>query len=144
MEDKVAAVQVRIVANVLVVTGSDGELPTDNDEAIIAAARYIGYPVMVKAAGGGGGRGMRVVQNEASLLNAVTMVRSEAAMAFNNPDVYMEKFLEHPRHIEIQVLADGKRHAVWLGARDCCMQRRHQKIIKKAPALGLVRKPVEG
>src|SRR5690625_586926 len=143
MGDKVAARQAMIEANVPVVPGSDGALPTDNDEAIIAAARHIGYPVMVKAAGGGGGRGMRVVQNEASLLNAVTMVRSEAAMAFNNPDVYMEKFLENPRHIEIQVLADGKRHAVWLGERDCSMQRRHQKIIEEAPAPGLDRKAIE-
>ena len=97
-------------------------------------AKFIGYPVIIKAAGGGGGRGMRVVHTEAALLNAVTMTKTEAQAAFNNPMVYMEKFLENPRHIEIQVLADQHGNAVYLGERDCSMQRRHQKIIEEAPA----------
>jgi acetyl-CoA carboxylase biotin carboxylase subunit len=101
---------------------------------IIKIARSIGYPVIIKASGGGGGRGMRVVHTEAALLNAVTMTKSEAQAAFNNPMVYMEKFLENPRHIEIQVLADQHGNAVYLGERDCSMQRRHQKIIEEAPA----------
>src|SRR3546814_1010545 len=88
-------------------------------------------PVIIKAAGGGGGRGMRVVYTEAALLNAVAMTRNEAGAAFNNPEVYMEKFLENPRHIEIQILADGVRNAIWLGERDCSMQRRHQKVIEE-------------
>ena len=94
----------------------------------------IGYPVIIKAAGGGGGRGMRVVHTEAALLNAVTLTRSEAQSAFGNPTVYLEKFLENPRHIEIQVLADEHRNAIFLWERDCSMQRRHQKIIEEAPA----------
>ncbi|MFX8301146.1 acetyl-CoA carboxylase biotin carboxylase subunit, partial [Acinetobacter baumannii] len=89
----------------------------------------VGYPVIIKAAGGGGGRGMRVVHTEAALINAVNMTREEAGRAFGNPEVYMEKFLEHPRHVEIQVLADQHRNAIWLGERDCSMQRRHQKVI---------------
>ena len=107
------------------------------------AARAIGYPVIIKAAGGGGGRGMRVVHTEAALLNAVTMTRQEAQAAFSNPAVYMEKYLENPRHIEIQILADQHRNAVWLGERDCSMQRRHQKIIEEAPAPGISRRLIE-
>ncbi len=109
----------------------------DNPAEIVKIARSIGYPVIIKAAGGGGGRGMRVVHTEAALLNAVTMTRTEAQAAFNNPMVYMEKFLENPRHIEFQILADQHGNAVYLGERDCSMQRRHQKIIEEAPAPAL-------
>ncbi|HRD86016.1 MAG TPA: ATP-grasp domain-containing protein, partial [Rubrivivax sp.] len=109
----------------------------------IRIARQIGYPVIIKAAGGGGGRGMRVVHTEAALINAVQTTRAEAGAAFGNPSVYMEKFLENPRHIEIQVLADTFRNAVWLGERDCSLQRRHQKIIEEAPAPGIPRRIIE-
>ena len=131
-----------IDAGVPVVPGSVGALPDDPQE-ILRIAQRVGYPVIIKAAGGGGGRGMRVVHTEAALLNAVTMTRSEAGAAFNNPEVYLEKFLENPRHIEIQVLADGGRNAVWLGERDCSMQRRHQKVIEEAPAPGIARRLIE-
>ena len=133
MGDKVTAKQTMIKAGVPVVPGSDGALP-EGPEEIVKIARKIGYPVIIKAAGGGGGRGMRVVHTEAALINAVTMTRSEAQSAFGNPTVYMEKFLEHPRHVEIQVLADEHRNAVYLGDRDCSVQRRHQKVIEEAPA----------
>jgi acetyl-CoA carboxylase, biotin carboxylase subunit len=133
MGDKVSAKHAMIKAGVPVVPGSDGALPEDPKE-MLAIARKIGYPVIIKAAGGGGGRGMRVVHTEAALSNAVTMTRQEAKTAFGNPTVYMEKFLEQPRHVEIQVLADEQRNAVHLGDRDCSMQRRHQKIIEEAPA----------
>ena len=103
----------------------------------------IGYPVIIKAAGGGGGRGMRVVHTEAALVNAVNMTREEAGRAFGNPQVYMEKFLENPRHIEIQILADSFRNAIWLGERDCSMQRRHQKVIEEAPAPGIPRRLID-
>ncbi|CAM4114615.1 acetyl-CoA carboxylase biotin carboxylase subunit [Bordetella tumbae] len=142
MGDKVSAKRAMIEAGVPVVPGSEGALPDDPQE-ILRAAREVGYPVIIKAAGGGGGRGMRVVYTEAALLNAVTMTRSEAGAAFNNPEVYMEKFLENPRHVEIQVLADGGRNAVWLGERDCSMQRRHQKVIEEAPAPGIARRLIE-
>ncbi|AVJ26163.1 MULTISPECIES: acetyl-CoA carboxylase biotin carboxylase subunit [Achromobacter] len=142
MGDKVSAKRAMIEAGVPVVPGSEGALPDDPQE-ILRTAREVGYPVIIKAAGGGGGRGMRVVYTEAALLNAVTMTRSEAGAAFNNPEVYMEKFLENPRHIEIQVLADGGRNAVWLGERDCSMQRRHQKVIEEAPAPGVARRLIE-
>ncbi|MFY3042858.1 acetyl-CoA carboxylase biotin carboxylase subunit [Achromobacter xylosoxidans] len=142
MGDKVSAKRAMIEAGVPVVPGSEGALPDDPQE-IIRVAREVGYPVSIKAAGGGGGRGMRVVYTEAALLNAVTMTRSEAGAAFNNPEVYMEKFLENPRHVEIQVLADGGRNAVWLGERDCSMQRRHQKVIEEAPAPGIARRLIE-
>ncbi|AYD62918.1 acetyl-CoA carboxylase biotin carboxylase subunit [Achromobacter sp. LC458] len=142
MGDKVSAKRAMIEAGVPVVPGSEGALPEDPQE-IIRIAREVGYPVIIKAAGGGGGRGMRVVYTEAALLNAVTMTRSEAGAAFNNPEVYMEKFLENPRHVEIQVLADGGRNAVWLGERDCSMQRRHQKVIEEAPAPGIARRAIE-
>ncbi|CAB3673319.1 acetyl-CoA carboxylase biotin carboxylase subunit [Achromobacter mucicolens] len=142
MGDKVSAKRAMIEAGVPVVPGSEGALPEDPQE-ILRTAREVGYPVIIKAAGGGGGRGMRVVYTEAALLNAVTMTRSEAGAAFNNPEVYMEKFLENPRHIEIQVLADGGRNAVWLGERDCSMQRRHQKVIEEAPAPGIARRLIE-
>ncbi len=142
MGDKVSAKHAMIEAGVPVVPGSPGALPDDPQE-ILRIAREVGYPVIIKAAGGGGGRGMRVVYTEAALLNAVTMTRSEAGAAFNNPEVYMEKFLENPRHVEIQVLADGGRNAVWLGERDCSMQRRHQKVIEEAPAPGIPRRLIE-
>ncbi|MDQ2139233.1 acetyl-CoA carboxylase biotin carboxylase subunit [Alcaligenaceae bacterium A4P071] len=142
MGDKVSAKHAMIEAGVPVVPGSKGALPDDPQE-ILQTAREVGYPVIIKAAGGGGGRGMRVVYTEAALLNAVTMTKAEAASAFNNPEVYMEKFLENPRHIEIQVLADGGRNAVWLGERDCSMQRRHQKVIEEAPAPGVARRLIE-
>ena len=142
MGDKVRAKHAMIEAGVPVVPGSPGALP-DEPEEIKRIASDIGYPVIVKAAGGGGGRGMRVVYTEAALLNAVSMTRTEAGAAFGNPEVYMEKFLENPRHIEIQVLADGGRNAVWLGERDCSMQRRHQKVIEEAPAPGIARRLIE-
>ena len=119
-----------------VVPGSDGALPDDPDE-ILLIARDIGYPVIVKAAAGGGGRGMRVVHNEEVLLSSIEVTQSEAAAAFGSPVVYMEKFLQRPRHVEIQVLADGQGNAVHLGDRDCSLQRRHQKIIEEAPAPGI-------
>jgi acetyl-CoA carboxylase, biotin carboxylase subunit len=133
MGDKVSAKHAMIKAGVPVVLGSEGPLP-EAPEEIIKIARGVGYPVIIKAAGGGGGRGMRVVHTEAALLNAVTMTRAEAQTAFGNPMVYLEKFLENPRHVEIQVLADEHRNAVYLGDRDCSMQRRHQKIVEEAPA----------
>lgn len=133
MGDKVSAKNMMIKAGVPVVPGSEGALPEEPQE-IVKIARKVGYPVIIKAAGGGGGRGMRVVHTEAALINAVAMTRQEAKTAFSNPTVYMEKFLETPRHVEIQVLADEHRNAVYLGDRDCSMQRRHQKIIEEAPA----------
>lgn len=142
MGDKVSAKQAMIKAGVPCVPGSDGALPDDPKE-IILIARRIGYPVIIKAAGGGGGRGMRVVHTEAAVLNAVTMTKTEAGAAFGNPEVYMEKYLENPRHVEIQILADEHRNAVWLGERDCSMQRRHQKVIEEAPAVGIPRKIIE-
>jgi acetyl-CoA carboxylase, biotin carboxylase subunit len=133
MGDKVSAKDAMKVAGVPCVPGSEGALPEDPKE-IVKIARAVGYPVIIKAAGGGGGRGMRVVHTEAALINAVNMTRTEAGAAFGNPMVYMEKFLENPRHIEIQILADSYKNAVWLGERDCSMQRRHQKVIEEAPA----------
>jgi acetyl-CoA carboxylase biotin carboxylase subunit len=142
MGDKVSAKHAMIKAGVPCVPGSEGALP-DDPKAIIQTARKVGYPVIIKAAGGGGGRGMRVVHTEAALLNAVTMTKTEAGAAFGNPEVYMEKFLENPRHVEIQILADQHGNAIWLGERDCSMQRRHQKVIEEAPAPGIPRKVIE-
>ena len=136
MGDKVSAKDAMKKAGVPCVPGSEGALPDDHKE-IIRTAREIGYPVIIKAAGGGGGRGMRVVHTEAALINAVQMTKQEAQTAFGNPTVYMEKFLENPRHVEIQVLADTHGNAVYLGERDCSMQRRHQKVIEEAPAPGI-------
>src|SRR5215468_10213852 len=133
MGDKIAAKAAMKKVGIPCVPGSDGPLPDDPKE-IRKLAAAIGYPVIIKAAGGGGGRGMRVVHTEAALVNAVTMTRTEAQNAFNNSTVYLEKFLENPRHVEIQVLADDHKNAVYLGDRDCSMQRRHQKIIEEAPA----------
>jgi acetyl-CoA carboxylase biotin carboxylase subunit len=142
MGDKVSAKQAMIKAGVPCVPGSEGALPDDPIQ-IKAIAKKVGYPIIIKAAGGGGGRGMRVVHTEAALINAVTMTKAEAGAAFGNPAVYMEKFLQNPRHIEIQVIADTYRNAVYLGERDCSMQRRHQKIIEEAPAPGIPRKLIE-
>ncbi len=136
MGDKVSAKNAMKEAGVPCVPGSEGALPEEPKE-IIRIARSVGYPVIIKAAGGGGGRGMRVVHTEAALLNAVNLTRAEAQAAFGNPMVYMEKYLENPRHVEIQVLADEHRNAIYLGERDCSMQRRHQKIIEEAPAPGI-------
>jgi acetyl-CoA carboxylase biotin carboxylase subunit len=136
MGDKVEAIRAMQSAGVPCVPGSGGPLGTDAGENA-RIARGIGYPVIVKAAGGGGGRGMRVVHTEAHLANAVTMTKSEAKAAFGNAEVYMEKFLENPRHVEIQVLADGQGNAIHLGERDCSMQRRHQKVVEEAPAPGI-------
>ncbi len=136
MGDKVSAIQAMKAAGVPCVPGSDGSLDED-DARNLRLARDIGYPVIVKSAGGGGGRGMRVVHSEAGLLNAIALTRSEASSAFGNPMLYMEKYLERPRHIEIQVLADTHGNVVYLGERDCSMQRRHQKVIEEAPAPGL-------
>ena len=133
MGDKVSAKASMKEAGVPCVPGSDGELPEDPKE-IVRMARATGYPVIIKAAGGGGGRGMRVVHTEAALVNAVALTRQEAGSFFGNPAVYMEKYLENPRHVEIQVLADEYKNAIYLGERDCSMQRRHQKVIEEAPA----------
>ena len=136
MGDKISARSAMAKAGVPCVPGSEGALPEEPKE-IVKIARAIGYPVIIKAAGGGGGRGMRVVHTEAALLPAVALTRNEAQSAFSNPVVYMEKFLGNPRHIEIQVLADEFKNAVYLFERDCSMQRRHQKIIEEAPAPGV-------
>jgi acetyl-CoA carboxylase biotin carboxylase subunit len=139
MGDKVSAKHAMQKAGVPCVPGSEGALPEDSKE-IVRIARKVGYPVIIKAAGGGGGRGMRVVHTEAALLNAVNMTRSEAQAAFSSPTVYMERYLENPRHIEIQILADSYKNVLYLGERDCSMQRRHQKIIEEAPAPELTEK----
>ena len=136
MGDKVSAIEAMKKAGGPCVPGSDG--PVDNDAKRNAAiAKRIGYPVIIKAAGGGGGRGMRVVRNEAELASAIALTKSEAGQFFKNDMVYMEKYLENPRHIEIQVLADGQGTALYLGERDCSMQRRHQKVVEEAPAPGI-------
>src|SRR5688500_14362497 len=132
--DKVNAKVAMKKVGVPVVPGTEGALPEEPNE-IVKLARAIGYPIMVKAAGGGGGRGMRVVHTEAALMTAVQMTRAEAEAAFGNPMLYLEKYLENPRHIEFQVLADKFKNAIHLGERDCSLQRRHQKIIEEAPAL---------
>ncbi|SFZ75663.1 acetyl-CoA carboxylase biotin carboxylase subunit [Chitinimonas taiwanensis] len=139
MGDKVSAKDAMKAAGVPCVPGSDGAMPDDPEE-MLKIGRKVGYPVIIKAAGGGGGRGMRVVRSEEELIKSVEMTRSEAGAAFGNPTVYMEKFLENPRHIEIQVLADEYGNAVYLGERDCSMQRRHQKVIEEAPAPGITDK----
>jgi acetyl-CoA carboxylase biotin carboxylase subunit len=136
MGDKVSAIKSMKAAGVPCVPGSDGPLSEDPDENL-RIAREIGYPIIIKASGGGGGRGMRVVHSEASLIAAITVTKAEARAAFNNDVVYMEKFLEQPRHVEFQVLADGQGNAIHLGERDCSMQRRHQKVIEEAPAPGI-------
>jgi acetyl-CoA carboxylase, biotin carboxylase subunit len=136
MGDKVSAIATMKEAGIPCVPGSDGPLG-DNVEENARLARELGFPIIVKASGGGGGRGMRVVHTEATLINAITVTRSEAMSAFSNDTLYMEKFLDHPRHIEFQVLADTRGNAIHLGERDCSMQRRHQKVIEEAPAPGI-------
>jgi len=136
MGDKVSAIAAMKEAGIPCVPGSDGPLG-DSIEENARVARQLGYPVIIKASGGGGGRGMRVVHSEATLMNAITVTRSEAMSAFGNDTLYMEKFLDHPRHIEFQVLADMHGNAIHLGERDCSMQRRHQKVIEEAPAPGI-------
>lgn len=136
MGDKVTAIRTMKAAGIPCVPGSDGPLGENGDENL-RIAREIGYPVIIKASGGGGGRGMRVVHSEAALLGAINVTRNEALAAFGNAEVYMEKFLERPRHIEFQVLADHHGNVIHLGERDCSMQRRHQKVIEEAPAPGI-------
>lgn len=136
MGNKVSAIHAMKEAGVPCVPGSNGHL-TDDDKRNLQIAEEIGYPVIIKAAGGGGGRGMRVVHTAANLLSAISLTQTEANSAFGNPLVYMEKYLERPRHIEIQVLADGQGNAIHLGERDCSMQRRHQKVLEEAPAPGI-------
>lgn len=136
MGDKVSAIECMKKSGVPCVPGSDGPLG-DDPQKNHALAKKIGYPIIIKAAGGGGGRGMRVVHSEGSLLNAITLTKEEARAAFNNDMVYMEKFLDNPRHIEIQVLCDGQGGAIHLGERDCSLQRRHQKVVEEAPAPGI-------
>jgi len=136
MGDKVSAIAAMQQSGVPCVPGSDGPLDEDKKRTL-ELGREIGYPVIIKAAGGGGGRGMRVVHSEATLLNAISLTRAEAAVAFDNDMVYMEKYLENPRHIEFQLLADQHGNAIHLGERDCSMQRRHQKVVEEAPAPGI-------
>jgi len=136
MGDKISAIEAMRRAGVPCVPGSDGPVGDDPEENM-ALAREIGYPVIIKAAGGGGGRGMRVVHGEGALLNSISLTKTEALNAFGNETVYMEKFLENPRHVEFQVLADGHGNAIHLGERDCSMQRRHQKVVEEAPAPGI-------
>ncbi|HEU5282040.1 MAG TPA: acetyl-CoA carboxylase biotin carboxylase subunit [Gammaproteobacteria bacterium] len=142
MGDKVTAIKLMKQIGVPCVPGS-GDPIDDNDAHTLSLAKDIGYPVIIKAAGGGGGRGMRVVHTESHLLNAITLTKSEAKAAFNNDKVYLEKYLQNPRHIEIQVLGDGLGQAIYLGERDCSLQRRHQKIIEEAPAPGITQEQRE-
>lgn len=142
MGDKVAAIKFMKKMGIPCVPGSNEPIDEDDTETL-KLARQIGYPVIIKASGGGGGRGMRVVHTESHLINAIALTRSEAKAAFNNDKVYLEKYLQNPRHIEIQVLGDGRGNAVYLGERDCSIQRRHQKIIEEAPAPGITQKQRE-
>ena len=137
MGDKVSAIEAMRKAGVPTVPGSNGPLPEDNDEVCLQHGRDIGYPIIVKAAAGGGGRGMRVVHAEDELLNAIQLTRAEAAAAFGDGTLYMEKFLQNPRHVEVQILADGQGNCIHLYDRDCSLQRRHQKVIEEAPAPGI-------
>jgi len=136
MGNKVSAIKTMREAGIPCIPGSNGALE-NNDKKNIGIAEEIGYPIIIKASGGGGGRGMRMVRKQEDLLNAIAMTQTEAAAAFGNSEVYMEKFLENPRHIEVQVLSDGQGHAIHLGERDCSMQRRHQKVLEEAPAPGI-------
>ena len=136
MGDKVEAIKAMKKAGVPTVPGSDGPLPEDPEECMKIAKR-IGYPIIIKAAAGGGGRGMRVVHTEAALINSIHVTQGEAKAAFGDDTVYMEKFLQNPRHVEVQILSDGQGHAIHLGDRDCSLQRRHQKVLEEAPAPGI-------
>lgn len=136
MGDKVEAIKAMKKAGVPTVPGSDGPVPEDHEECMKIAKR-IGYPIIIKAAAGGGGRGMRVVHTEAALINSIHVTQSEAKAAFGDGTVYMEKFLQNPRHVEVQILSDGQGHAIHLGDRDCSLQRRHQKVLEEAPAPGI-------
>lgn len=136
MGDKVEAIKAMKKAGVPTVPGSDGPVPEDHDECMKIAKR-IGYPIIIKAAAGGGGRGMRVVHTEAALINSIHVTQAEAKAAFGDGTVYMEKFLQNPRHVEVQILSDGQGHAIHLGDRDCSLQRRHQKVLEEAPAPGI-------
>jgi len=136
MGDKVAAIEAMHKSGVPCVPGSDGELGED-PETNLRIAKDIGYPIIIKASGGGGGRGMRVVHTESALISSIGLTKAEAGAAFGNDTVYMEKYLEHPRHVEIQVLSDGQGNAIHLGERDCSMQRRNQKVVEEAPAPGI-------
>ena len=142
MGDKVSAKVAMTKLGVPCVPGSEGELP-DDPVQVRRIAKTVGYPVIIKAAGGGGGRGMRVVHTDAALIAAVHMTRAEAGAAFGNPAVYLEKYLQNPRHVEIQIMADKFKNAIYLGERDCSMQRRHQKVIEESPAPGIPRKLIE-
>src|SRR5690554_1516362 len=137
MGDKIEAIKAMKKAGVPTVPGSDGPLPVDDPEACLVIGRRVGYPVIIKAAAGGGGRGMRVVNTEAALLNSIHVTQGEAKVAFGDDTVYMEKFLQNPRHVEVQVLSDGQGNAIHLGDRDCSLQRRHQKVLEEAPAPGI-------
>ncbi|MBG7601897.1 MAG: acetyl-CoA carboxylase biotin carboxylase subunit [Gammaproteobacteria bacterium] len=137
MGDKITAIEAMKEAGVPCVPGSDGPIDENDEKGTLKMAKEIGYPVIIKASGGGGGRGMRVVHSEGSLLNSVALTKSEARTAFNNDIVYMEKYLENPRHVEFQVLSDTHGNAIHLGERDCSMQRRHQKVVEEAPAPGI-------
>lgn len=136
MGDKVEAIKAMKKAGVPTVPGSDGPVPEDHDECMKIAKR-IGYPIIIKAAAGGGGRGMRVVHTEAALINSIHVTQAEAKAAFGDDTVYMEKFLQNPRHVEVQIMSDGQGHAIHLGDRDCSLQRRHQKVLEEAPAPGI-------
>jgi acetyl-CoA carboxylase biotin carboxylase subunit len=140
MGDKITAIDAMKEAGVPCVPGSDGPIDENDEKGTLKMARDIGYPVIIKASGGGGGRGMRVVHSEGSLLNSIALTKSEARTAFNNDIVYMEKYLENPRHVEFQVLSDTHGNAIHLGERDCSMQRRHQKVVEEAPAPGITSK----
>jgi acetyl-CoA carboxylase biotin carboxylase subunit len=140
MGDKITAIDAMKEAGVPCVPGSDGPIDENDEKGTLKMAKEIGYPVIIKASGGGGGRGMRVVHSEGSLLNSIALTKSEARTAFNNDIVYMEKYLENPRHVEFQVLSDTHGNAIHLGERDCSMQRRHQKVVEEAPAPGITGK----
>lgn len=137
MGNKISAIVYMRKAGLPTVPGSNGPLPMDNPKQVIETAKTIGYPVIIKSAAGGGGRGMRVVLDEASLLNSMHVTRAEAAAAFGDGTLYLEKYLENPRHIEVQILADGRGNTVHLFDRDCSLQRRHQKVLEEAPAMGI-------
>ena len=140
MGDKITAIEAMKEAGVPCVPGSDGPIDENDEKGTLKMAKEIGYPVIIKASGGGGGRGMRVVHSEGSLLNSIALTKSEARTAFDNDVVYMEKYLETPRHVEFQVLSDTHGNAIHLGERDCSMQRRHQKVVEEAPAPGITGK----